>query len=150
MPGRPPLTEDQKNELVQKLTPYLKAGLSVKKACVEAGLPKSTVYDYLTVDEGFSDQIGRIQQSISVKLAMTFAKQLDVISTKQAESTALSKDDIDFLKWMALNSISTKEEFGKRETIASFDPEAEIQKVKRMIEENSSTEIEHDDEPQDS
>lgn len=143
MLGRPPLTEEQKNEIVRKLEPYLKAGLSIKKACAEANIPKSTVYDYMESDEAFSDHIRHIEYSLSITLSMTFLKQLEAIKAKQENSTPLNKEDLDFLKWFALNSNLTKEEYGRRETINSFDPEIEIQKIKRLIEENFTEDIEH-------
>lgn len=136
MTGRPPLTDEQKNDLVRKLEPYLEAGLSIRKACFQAGVPKSTVYDYLSSDEDFSDRIQRIGQSVSVKLAMIVSNQLTKITSKQSEGVDLTTEDINFIKWFAVSSTATRDEFSKRQEIVSdFDPEQEIQRVKRIIDE---------------
>ena len=64
--GRPAITDKTKDRIVQKLEPYLKAGLSVKKACIQAQIPKSTVYELMQRDTDFADQIKRYEQYLSI------------------------------------------------------------------------------------
>ena len=44
--GRPTLSNKQKDLIFHKVEPYLKAGLSLHKACLQAQLPPSTIYDH--------------------------------------------------------------------------------------------------------
>jgi len=139
MLGRPPLTQEQKDELVRKLEPYLKAGLSLRKACFQAQVPKSTIYDYLDSDVEFSDRIKQIEESISLRVSMLLSNHLSAIEKRQNEGEELTHKDLGFLKWFASTSNKTKEEFSKREEISSsFDPEAEIRRVARIINEHIS------------
>ena len=55
----------------------------------------------------------------------------------------LTPDDRAFIQWFALKSNITKDEWGDRENISLFDPEAEIQEVKRIIQESTTKEISH-------
>ena len=138
MLGRPSLTEEQKDELVRKLEPYLKAGLSLRKACLQAQVPKSSVYDYLESDEQFSDRIKQIEGSVSFRVSMLLTNQLSAIERRQSEGNELTHKDISFLKWYATTSSKTKEEFSKREEILpTIDPEAEIQRIKSIIDDFS-------------
>lgn len=133
--GRPPLDEKQKNEIVKKLEPYLKAGLSMRKSCLEAGVPRSTVYKILDQDEQFMDQIRRYQQFLSVAVSNSMVRQLFSIKVKQNNGEELTTDDLGFLKWFATHSKATKEEFGKRHQLEVQDPEVEIQRIAHMIDE---------------
>ena len=45
--GRPSITEGEKDMIVRKLEPYLKSGLSIRKACQLTQIPKSTIYDLI-------------------------------------------------------------------------------------------------------
>ena len=143
--GRPETTEEQKQEMLQKLEPYLKSGLSVRKSLKEAQIPSSTFYDILSRDTKFSEQIDRFQQFIPVLLNSSIVRQLQSIIQKQniGSSTPLTKEDIDFLKWFATNSNLTKEEYGERKEIGLVDPEAELQRIKELIAEQSLPEGEN-------
>lgn len=152
--GRPPLTPEEKNqkiqEMSQKLEPYLKSGLSVRKALAEAQISKDMFYRMMDEDEGFRDKIDTFKNFVSVLLNNTLIRELQSIiekqngnETKGIKPQRLDAIDIGFLKWFALNSNSTKEEWGERKDVTLFDPETEIQKVKKMIEENFTTEISH-------
>lgn len=43
--GKKPLVDEEVDLIFRKLEPYLKKGLSLHKACLEAQIPKSTAYD---------------------------------------------------------------------------------------------------------
>lgn len=152
--GRPHLTEAQKAErkeyLLQKLEPYLKSGLSVNKALCETKIHNSEFYKFMAEDEFFRDGVSRFRQYIAVLVNQAIVTELFAIVEKQNGNEAknidpqpLSKDDIKFLMWFALNSNLTKEEWGRRENINLYDPEAEIQRVKSILEEQTTKQILH-------
>jgi hypothetical protein len=135
--GRPEITEEQKKEMVQKLEPYLKSGLSIRKALIEAEIPRSTFYDLMEKDQWFSDQINRFRQFVSIMLNSTVVALLQDIVQKKNKGEKLTKDDLDLLKWYATTSTQTRDEYGERREIGLFDPEAEIQRVKKELEQMS-------------
>lgn len=148
--GRPPISQEQKQTMLLKLEPYLKIGLSVRKACLQSGVPRANFYKCIEEDEEFRYQIERFQQFISVLVNSAIVRELQVIVEKQNGNEVkgikpqfLNKDDIKFLWTFVLNSNLTKEEWGRRENVSLFDPEAEIQKVKAILEEATTKEISH-------
>ena len=148
--GRPRLTPEQiaerKSKLLQKIEPYLKSGLSVNKSLHEAKIYNSEFYKFMATDEGFRDKIELFKQYISVLVNFAFFHELMAIVKKQNGDEAknippqeLDKEDIDFLMWFGLHSNSCREEWGRREDVdLSFDPEAEVQRVKSLLEESST------------
>jgi len=146
--GRPELTEEEKNEIVQKLEPYLKAGLSLRKACLEAQVPKSTVYEHIKKDAKFADKIERNRHYLSILVSNTTVRQLlDIVDKQQklqdkkakgekiGTIDRLNKIELEFLKWFATNSNITREEFSERKDIGLVDPEVEIQKMAQLASE---------------
>lgn len=138
--GRPSLTEDEKKIMLQKLEPYLKSGLSTRKALLQAGVPNSTFYDLMEKDEKFREQINIYRQFVPIMLNSSMVKHLQEIIAKQNDGEKLNKEDLKFLKWFAINSNITKEEFGERKEIGIYDPEVEIQRLSRLIDEQSKGE----------
>ncbi len=150
--GRPKTyTEEEKRDIVQKLEPYLKGGLAVSKALLEANIPKSSFYDMMAQDENFRDKINQFRNFTAILLNNALIGELQTIIKKQSGYTdeqgkkvkpqKLTKEDKDFLWKFALNSNLTKSEFGERKDLNLFDPEAEIQKVKALLEEGTTKEI---------
>ncbi len=149
--GRPSITEEDKRIMLQKLEPYLKSGLSVRKALLEAQVPNSTFYRLMDEDEGFREQIERFRNFTAVLLNNAVGRHLQAIIQKQngykekdgtvVPPTKLNREEISFLEWFALNSNLTKQEFGERKDITMFDPEAEIQKVKGILEEKTDKKL---------
>jgi hypothetical protein len=138
--GRPEITEDEKKEMLQKLEPYLKSGISVRKALKEAQIPNSTFYKLMERDEQFREQIDRFKQFISIILNNSIIRHLHTIVAKQTPKEGeaeelLTKEDMEFLKWFATNSNLTKEEYGERKDIGIVDPESEIHRISGLIEE---------------
>ncbi len=148
--GRPPLTEEQKKMLVSKIEPYLKSGLSIRKSVIEAKISRATFYRLMDDDEDFRDQINTFRNFVSVLLNNALIRELMTIIDKQngnevrnIKPQPLNRDDIAFLQWFALKSNLTKEEWGDRENVSLYDPEVEIQKVKRIIDQSTTKEIQH-------
>lgn len=142
--GRPRLTEEEKKlrkeYLFRKLEPYLMSGLSVNKAIREAKVFNSEFYKYMREDMLFGEKIAKCKQFIGVLANKAIVTELFTIFDKQNGNEAknikpqpLSKDDIGFLCWFALNSNLCREEFGRRGNVDLFDPEIEIQRIKRLI-----------------
>lgn len=138
--ARPQITLESKNILVQKLEPYLKSGLSLKKACSYAQVSRSTVYYLMDKDEEFLDTIRRFEQYLSVIISNALTKQLLVIVKKQNEGKELSRIDLRFLQWMALHNNQLIEEYGRRNKESVYDPEAELHRIFSLIEENTDEE----------
>lgn len=152
--GRPQSTPEEvkarKDLLLQKIEPYLKTGLSVNKALGEAQIANSEFYRYMEEDEGFRERITVFRNFVPVLLNNILVGELMDISARQnpakgIKKNKLTKEDKEFLWNFAKLSNLTKGEFGERKHIDLFDPEAEIQKVKGLIDESSSEEISHDD-----
>lgn len=126
--GRPALKSKEIDSLFRKLEPYLKAGLSIHKACLKAQIPKSTIYDLKVQNQEFAEKIEIAQNHQSILVAEIVSNELEFIKTKQSGDSGLTRDQIKFIQWVATNSRTTKEEFN-REKIAEAENEA-IQMVK--------------------
>jgi hypothetical protein len=149
--GRPPISEEAKNEMLRKLEPYLKSGLSLRKSIIEAGIASTTFYKYKSEDDSFRSKIEHFQQYLSVLLNSSIVKHLHELVRKQAgyeaedgkiiPPTKLDDKDLNFLMWFARTSNLTREEYGDRTTISQYDPEIELQKLKQMIDEEVGEKI---------
>ena len=157
--GRPVLTpeelKEKKTKVLQKIEPYLKSGLSVNKALREAQIANSEFYAYMREDEDFRERIDTFRQFTAVLLNNALVSELQNVIKKQNGYTdpktgkhipgqKLTKEDKEFLWKFALNSNITKQEWGERKDVNLWDPEAEIQKIKGMLEEVTTKEIKHD------
>lgn len=146
--GRPWLTDEQKTrrkeEIVSKLEPYLKSGLSVNKALKETKTHNSEFYKFMSEDRLFGEEIARFRNFISVLVSSALVTHLMDIARKQTgygQPQGLSKDDVDFLQWFAVHSNNTTGEYGRRIKESSFDPEMEMQQVERIIQEVTASTI---------
>lgn len=150
--GRPWLTEEQKTikkeKMLLKMEPYLKSGLSVNKALRATKIAHSEFYKYIAEDRLFGQNVARFKQYIAVLVNNIIFHVLITIIKKQngdevngIEAQDLSKDDTDFLWRYAIYSNLCREEWGRRANVATFDPEAEIQRLKRMFEVSTKIEI---------
>jgi hypothetical protein len=137
--GRPKLTPEQKKEkreaMLPKIEPWLKSGLSVRKALVEANIANSEFYRMMDEDEIFREQITQFRQYVAVLANSSVVKHLQDIIKRQAQNEKLSDKEVDYLKWFVMSSSLTKEEFGERKDINLYDPEVELQKLKTMLDE---------------
>lgn len=142
--GRPFLTNDQKKQrkeyLLIKLEPYLKSGLSINKALHEAKVFNSEFYKYLSEDRLFGEKIALFKQYIPVLVNQIIVTELFSIIEKQSGNKAkdikpqpLSYLDIKFLWWFAINANVCQEEWGQKTKVNLYDPEAELQRVNKLI-----------------
>jgi len=150
--GRPPTyTAEEKQKIVTKVEPYLKGGLPVSKAIIEAGVPRGTFYRLMSEDEGFRDKINQFRNFTAILANNAIIGELQAIIKKQqgykddkgkmVKAVALKKIDHEFLWKFALNANMMREMYGERKELNLFDPEAEIQKVKGILEESTTREI---------
>lgn len=154
--GRPEFTEEEKKEMLQKVEPYLRSGLSIRKSLKEAGVSRASFYNIMDRDDTFKNKVDQYRQFPAIMLNNALFRHLqDIIRKQNFEPTEeqiaegivkipLSKEEVEFLKWYATNSNLTREEFGERKDVGFYDPEAEIQRLARIME---SDEEEDDDEP---
>lgn len=138
--GRP---EVDKEDMLRKLEPYLKSGLSIRKSLIEAKLNPSTFYKHQSEDEDFRSKIASFRNYLSILLNSSMIKHMHEIVRKQSgykeddgtevPPKSLDGKDIAFIEWFALNSNIAKEEYGERKAVTPFDPEAELNKFKEML-----------------
>lgn len=142
--GRPSVTENELDTILHKLEPHLKTGKTLNKACLLAQIPKSTAYKYYGINTEFTEKIDASLAYISILISDNFFNKLVDITKrlnrerqlkKQLENKALTKakflqemeilpvteKDWDFLKWYALNSHTTRDEWGNRVEITGKD-----------------------------
>lgn len=121
-PGRPPLSQEEKDTLFRKLEPHLMTGMSLHKACLKAKVPSSTVYDIYNNDAEFSEKIEVAKSHQAVLVHNILSSELQRIAEAQnsGERKSLSKDELRFVQWMATNSPATREDFSKPDKELTF------------------------------
>ena len=144
--GRPRASKEEKEEYLRKLKPYLNSGLSVYKACLNAEIPQSTIYDLIREDEKFSDEINRMKTYASVLISNVTMRRVAEI-TKELQDARnekrkpnISDDDWNFIKWYSTNHKGCKEEFGRTSDLNINDPQAELQRIFGLLEKNTKKE----------
>lgn len=123
--GRPPIGHDKLMDIVCKLSPYLRTGLSIRKAVLQFNADSKngdnisyvTVYKYHGVDEEFTNRIDAEMHYLSVVTSNIFYNILKDIAKKQEEGSSLTKEDMENIKWFAMYSKSTRQEFGSRSEV---------------------------------
>ena len=130
--GRPPL--DTKL-LADKLEPYIKIGLSMRKACALAGVHRDTISIKMKEDDNFRAKILSYRAYKSVLMGnITIAKIMDIAdqvakAKKMGMSlrTALTKNDQYFLQIMMRYDRSLREEWGDKLTDEDEDEAKKVQ-----------------------
>jgi hypothetical protein len=115
--GKPPLVDEEVDSIFRKLEPYLKKGLSLNKACLEAQIPKSTAYDLYREYEEFAERIDACKNYYSILISDIISIELNRIVEKQKKKESLDSNEVKFIQWVALNSNATRREFGRE-----YDP----------------------------
>ena len=142
--GRPSISSENLELIVRKLEPYLRSGKTLRKACILAQIPKSTVYKYYDVNDEFTDKIDTFSAYPSILISDNFFRRLvdiskrskrlaeleNLISSKKISKekylsekvrNEITENDWSFLKWYALNSHSTREDWGRRIEVTGKD-----------------------------
>ena len=107
--GRPTLSPEQVDDIFRKLEPYLKTGLTVNKACLEAQIPKPTVYDLCNEDTKFAERIDASRNYCAVMLNNIVMIELTRIYAQGG--LPLTANDIKFVQWFATHSLLNRDEF---------------------------------------
>lgn len=128
--GRPSLSKETVTGITRKLQPYLEAGFSLRKACLQSGLPTSTVYDLVEKNSEFAGEISKFRNFQSVLVSSIVAKKVHEIMQKQVRNEPLSSLDLKLLMWVATHSVNCKEEFGRpKDMLSSIEPEVELRRI---------------------
>lgn len=106
--GKPPLTQNQIDLLFQKLEPYLVTGLSISRAVFNAGVPRSTVYNLYQENEQFADRVKAAQSFFTTIVNDIISGEIRFILDKQENKVPLSRDDRQFVQWIAVNNNAMK------------------------------------------
>jgi hypothetical protein len=109
--GRPALTENQSNSIFRKLEPYLLTGVSLHKSCLEAKIPKSTVYDLMRENEEFAENVDRAKNFMFVTYLDINFTRLVQIYKKVMKNEELTNSENSFIMWLGTHSKSFEEEF---------------------------------------
>ena len=131
--GKKPLVDEEVDLIFRKLEPYLKKGLSLHKACLEAQIPKSTAYDLYQEYDEFAERIDSCKNYHSLLIGDVFTKELERIAKKQDKGENLSVSEVKFVQWVALNGRATKEEYGRRDIPVMPEEEREKENSKLGI-----------------
>lgn len=131
--GKKPLVDGEVDLIFRKLEPYLKRGLSLHKACLEAQIPKSTAYDLYQEYDEFAERIDACKNYHSLLIGDVFTKELERIAKKQNKGENLSISEVKFVQWVALNGRATKEEYGRKDIPVMPAEEREKENLKLGI-----------------
>ena len=131
--GKKPLVDEEVDLIFRKLEPYLKKGLSLHKACLEAQIPKSTAYDLYQEYDEFAERIDTCKNYHALLVGDVFTKELERIAEKQNKSQNLSANELKFVQWVALNSKATKDEYGRKDIPVMPTEEREKENLKLGI-----------------
>lgn len=130
----------KKSEMVSKIAPHLKTGLSIRKSVLEAKISRATFYRYMQNDKEFREQITHFCNFNTVLLHNALFQQLITIVTRQngqpekgIPPQMLEKEDVRFLQWYALKHKQCREEFGNRNRTNAIDANTEIYKLNTII-----------------
>lgn len=96
--GKKPLVDEEVDLIFRKLEPYLKKGLSLNKACIEAQIPKSTAYDLYKEYDKFAEKIDSCKHYHSLLIGDVVTKELEKIAEKQNKGQNLSIQEIKFIQ----------------------------------------------------
>jgi len=106
--GKPPLTQSQIDLIFQKLEPYLVTGLSISRAVFNANVPRSTVYNLYQENKEFADRVNTAQRFFTTIVNDIISGEVRFILDKQENKVPLSRDDRQFIQWIAVNNNAMK------------------------------------------
>lgn len=88
-------TAEEKIEIIETIKPYLQLGYSLKRACEYAGVPYSTIQNWLPKDEKLSSEIKAWQGMVNTQARQNIVEHI-MGNTKKG-----IKPDLDTSKWWA-------------------------------------------------
>lgn len=139
--GRKPISNNQKDYILRKLRPYLNQGLTVNKACYEARIPKSTVYDLLAEDIEFAENIAREKNYLLKTTTGILFNLLMNIAAKISAKETLRPDEIRFVWKFVTTSAATKYAFTEKDEATDYElmiktsqtEESSTERIRRIV-----------------
>ena len=108
------------HNILQKLEPHIKGGLSNQEACKYCNIPQSSFYYYAKKYKWFLERIGTFRTYRSILLVNIFNHYLFVLHEKyMVEHIELNPNEWKFLKWLATHDKSFNDIYGK--SVSSVD-----------------------------
>ena len=135
--GNQPLNAEDREFILRKLSPFLNMGLSVNKACLEAEIPKSTVFDLIAEEDDFAEKIAREKNYLAKTTSGMLFNILMDIADRVSRKEKVTEADKQFI-WTYVNtSGATKFEFGTRDLGEQEDFEDMVAKTREGLEKES-------------
>lgn len=131
--GKPPIGQRKIEDIFRKLEPYLRCGVSVHRACQEARIPKSTVYDLLRENSEFAEVVDASKKFFTVVINDLIFMEVKIIADKQ-NNKKLSAEDRKFIQWVALNNRTMHEFYGNNQIIEDKSDNTAILKDPKSME----------------
>lgn len=110
-------------QMVSLLEPYLKNGVSIRKASIEAKINRASLYRYAHANKEFWEQITAYRNYTAIYVNNTLVSELIKICKKQQGDSKnnlppcmLKSDEIRLIQWFVVNTNFCKEEYGKETT----------------------------------
>lgn len=122
-PGRPEFTEEQYAAWLEELKPYLEKGNSLYYACERAGIESHyrVICDKYKANDWFSAKVDRYRGRPGEMINDTLATLCYQIQDNIKKGVALTKDDLDLLKFMAEKHRTSQPFFVTRTETAQVD-----------------------------
>lgn len=95
-------TEEEREEIIQSIKPYLELGYSINRACIIAGIPYQTVHNWVNQKETLGIRIKAWQNAVNAE-----ARKILVNQIKNEKDKEISKW---WLERREKNDFSTKQE----------------------------------------
>ncbi|MCL5784546.1 MAG: hypothetical protein M1142_04310 [Patescibacteria group bacterium] len=114
--GKPPISQKKIELIFRKLEPYLRCGISIHRACQEAKITKSTVYDLLEENSEFAEIVEACKKSFTVLINDIILMEVKRIADKKGNKH-LTAEDRKFIQWVAVNNKNMHEFYGNNQII---------------------------------
>ena len=123
--GRPSYTDDQFEQWLEDLKPWLKAGNTISYAIDKGGLDmhRTTLYEKYRLNDWFSDKINRFRSFAGELVNEFFYKEVLRIYEKQKIGQVLTKEDYDLMKHFSEKHRTSQPFFIQRYEIAQVEPD---------------------------
>lgn len=123
-PGRPEYTQEQYAAWLEEMRPYLEKGNTIWYACERAGLTShySVIGEKYRSNDWFSVKIDRYRGRPGEMINDTLTQLCYTIQDNIKKGLAVSKDDLDLLKFMAEKHRTSQPFFVTRTETAQADP----------------------------
>lgn len=142
--GRPSYSEEQYQQWLNTMTPFLVAGNSLSYAILKCGLSKhrTTLYEKQRLNDWFSDKISDLQKIPGELANETFYLLIRQINKKVKSGEMLSINEISVLKHFSEKHRSSQAFFINRQEISQLTPNSVKTTLDQLENENQMTDYE--------